>query len=453
MRRNSIKAISLRIAAVLLMAIMTAAGITFPAIPEAHAESYTASAKIKSNDVVIRKSASESSEMVASVKKNTSVTISAEVFTNKSSTSAEKRWYKVTVGKNTGYVRSDLVKNISWNKTTAYTKDALNYRKGPATTFAVIGTVNEGTEIKLLLPAGRSVSSTGWYRAIVNGETAYVSGTYVTTNKAAVNIPVTVDLTGRTSLAKKLLSNPTSGGGTRVVYTFTKKNCKKKFSVKGYKGNIVPQGMTFTGSRYYIVFGMSDGQSMVTYSKHGIRLKAKKFPFNMGHPNAITWDPETKLCYIFRGSQKKIYTWDPATNKFGTSKTPYSSSGLSYDKSTGLIYATSLTGIRVYTADGEFTQLKFFNRCKHSGTHYVQDCGAGEGFIFHAVSGSNKHTTNYLDIYRVADGKYLGTIKVNLGETESAIVNSKGYVELLINHKGTDKEYIWTTPLNVNDLK
>ena len=82
----------------------------------------------------------------------------------------------------------------------------------------------------------------------------------------------------------------------------------------------------------------------------------------------------------------------------------------------------------------------------------MQDCGAHGGFIFHAVSGKNKHKTNYLDIYREADGAYLGSFKVSLGETESVVVASDGTVELLINHKGTHSEYIWRTPINVKDL-
>jgi hypothetical protein len=166
----------------------------------------------------------------------------------------------------------------------------------------------------------------------------------------------------------------------------------------------------------------------------------------------MTWDPVTKLCYIFRGNQKTIYTWDPATGKFGKAKTPYSSSGVAYSKGEKVLYATSRTGIRIYTAEGDFTHLKLFPRCSHKGKHYIQDCGAQDGFVFHAVSGSNKHSTNYLDIYRAADSKYLGTIKITLGETESVLINNDGYIELLVNHKGTHKDYIWRTPLNIKDL-
>ena len=198
---------------------------------------------------------------------------------------------------------------------------------------------------------------------------------------------------------------------------------------------------------------MAAGQSIVTYSDKGKRLDASKFSFCIGHPNGITWDPVTKRCYIFKGYTTRIYTWNPASKKFGKSSTPYSSSGVGYDKTTGRIYASSRTGIRAYSADGSFTHKKLFSRCDHGIFHYTQDCGAGGGFIFHGISGANKRTTNYLDVYRAADNAYLGSIRVKLGEIESAVVGNDGYVRLLINTMGDDTDYIWKTPLNVNELK
>jgi len=72
--------------------------------------------------------------------------------------------------------------------------------------------------------------------------------------------------------------------------------------------------------------------------------------------------------------------------------------------------------------------------------------------MFHGVSGSNYRVTNFLDVYRPEDGAYLGSIKVALGEVESAVVGNDGYVRLLINHSGKT-DAVWQTPLNVNDLQ
>jgi hypothetical protein len=117
-----------------------------------------------------------------------------------------------------------------------------------------------------------------------------------------------------------------------------------------------------------------------------------------------------------------------------------------------MIFATSHSGIRMYTADGRFSHQKLFPRCKPGFFHYIQDCGAGEGFIFHGVSGRSKKTKNQLDIYRAADMAYLGSIQITIGEYESAVVGPGGYLELLINTEGTT-DYVWRTPLKVTELK
>jgi hypothetical protein len=115
------------------------------------------------------------------------------------------------------------------------------------------------------------------------------------------------------------------------------------------------------------------------------------------------------------------------------------------------MYVSSKTHIRIYTADGKFKQIAEFERCKRSGTHYSQDCGAARGFVFHAVSGEDKHAENYLDVYRIRDRKYLGTIRVNIDEIESVIVDNDGFIQILCNNT-TVVDYIWKTPLNVYDL-
>lgn len=445
-----------RLAAVLLTAALFVG--MFPVLggelaPAASAASITASGTVNDNDVNMRSAASTSSKIVTTLKKGTKVTIQNEVFTHKTSNAATKRWYYVTAGTSTGYIRTDLVSNVSFGNTTAMVNDDLNFRKGPATSFGKLGTVSAGTPVTLLLPASLNGSGETWYKAVVNGTDSYVCGDYVSIGAVPQVQAPPADLSGKSDIARALLSTPSIGGKARVVYTFNTGNCKKLFAIKGYKKAKVPQGLAFTGNEYYILYGMAAGQSVVRYSAGGQRLGASKFAFSIGHPNGITYDPVTNLCYIFKGNTKKFYTWSPSTNQFGKAKGPYSSSGIAYDNASNMLYATSRSGVRVYSADGSFTHQKLFPRCSHGIFHYTQDCGAGEGFIFHGISGSNKKKTNYLDIYRASDSAYLGSIKVSLGEIESAVVGNDGYLQLLINTMGKDTDYIWRTPLNVRELK
>ena len=396
----------------------------------------------KTTDVVnVRKAATTSSASLGTVRKGTSLNITSEVFTGKSNTSLSSRWYYVSGGGKKGYVRADLVSKVTYKSVNGFTTDDLNYRAGAGTSMKRIATAASGTNIKVCLPAKASDGSK-WYRVTVGKKTGYMSAEYLSIGGKAGN-----------SYESRLTAAPTRGGKARYVGTLDSSNCRKVFSVKGDGDATVPQGMAYTGSRYYIIYGMGyTSQRIVTYSSNGKRLNSSKFAFNIGKPNAVTWNPATKKCYIFKGSQKTIYTWDPATNKYGKATTPYSSSGIAYDNKTKKLCASSLTGIRIYSADGKFNQLKRFDRCSHGVGHYVQDCGAGNGVVIHALSGSNKFSTNYLDFYRISDGKYLGSFKVYLGELESVIVDNNGYVQLLVNHGGTYTDWIWKTPINVKKI-
>ncbi len=547
---------------VMLLIIAMCMTCALPALggTETYAASTQASGSVNaSGGASLRAHTTTSSRQITLVSDNKGVTILREVFTGYS-TQAAKRWYYVSVSGKKGYIRSDLVDNISYANIPAVTVRAVNFRSGPTTGMAKKGTLSRGKAVTVLSEAKLRGVSQIWYKVLIGKGTYYISAKHLKlgsggsakpavsamsaekargilskvtvtgqrnpsllqvgsrfTVKGIVNAPEPVDsvtagvvnakgkwvishsanvharkfdiysidnhlpfgtlpagkytyrvdvsVGGQTvtkvsapfevsndRLVTGLLSNPTNGGKARYVYTFDSGNCRKLFSITGFSNALVPQAMTFTGSQYYILYGMNPMQGIVTYSANGKKLKTGGFAFNIGHPNGITWDPQTGLCYIFKGGQTTIYTWNPKTNKYGRSKTPYSSSGLAYDKTTKVIYASSETGIRIYSADGKFKHLKKFNRCSHSGKTHVQDCGAQDGFIFHGISGANKHKTNYLDIYRASDYKYLGSIRIALGEIESAVIGNDGYLQLLINTpQRTD--YVWKTPLNINDLK
>ena len=433
--------------AAIVIATLALIFIVLPLLPHT-AQSYTAdaaspSAKGKTVEAVnVRAGASSSSAYLGTLKKGAKVTITTEVFTSKSSRSASKRWYYVSGSGKKGYVRADYIKITSYSTVPGFTTDALNYRKGAGTSMERVGTVGSGGNVKVYLTAKASDGST-WYKVKANGSKGYMIADYLR-----------VGVTSISGYASNMRANPTNGGKARYMGTLDITNCKKLFSVTGSGGAYVPQGLAFTGSKYYVVFGMDHTpQRIATYSKSGKKLSTSKFGYDIGHMNGMTWNPQTKLCYIFKGMQTTIYTWNPATNKYGKAKTPYSSSGVAYDSSTKQIYTSSLSGMRIYTSDGTFTHQKFFNKCSHVGKTYVQDCGAGSGIMVHAQSSGNKFGVNYLDFYRVLDGKYLGSFKVNLGELESVVVDKKGNVQLLVNHGGTITDWVWKTPINVNKLK
>jgi hypothetical protein len=67
------------------------------------------------------------------------------------------------------------------------------------------------------------------------------------------------------------------------------------------------------------------------------------------------------------------------------------------------------------------------------------------------LSGSSKHGINYIDLYDMRKGTYLGSFSCDLSEVESAIVDKDGFLEILANNtSGTD--YIWKTQINMDTL-
>ena len=446
--------------------------------------SYASIPAVTTDTVNYRSGAGAKMPKKGSVGKGKSITVQLAA----SNSASKDKWYRVRIGSSSFYMSASYIefKSSSSSKSSSKSSSAPAFSSGEDISlsgiakpvalqigkgFTVQGRVEAPVNISKVV-VGITNSSGKWmsqhtakvnaksfdiasaqsslkFGSLTTGEYHYRVNVYVN-GKCYSKIDSTFKVL-KNELAVKILCSPATGGPARNVYTFSSSNCKRLFAVTGYGKAKVPQGMAFDGKKYYFVYGMSSRQAIVTYSAAGKRLTAQKFPYRMGHPNGITWDPVTGVCYIFKGNQKRIHSWNPSNGRFAKLKTPYSSSGIAYDNKTGLLYSTSRSGIRVYTANGSFNQKKLIPRCSHGIYHYIQDCGAGEGIIFHGVSGANKHSTNFLDIYRASDSKYLASIKVTLGELESVVVGNDGYVQLLINNKSTT-DYVWRTPLNVKDL-
>lgn len=146
-----------------------------------NAVTLTATAKIDSKDgAILRKSASTSSASVKVLANNSNITIKKEVFTTKKSTAKTKKWYYVTAGKKTGYVRSDLVDNVKYSYTVkAKTTAALNYRKGAGDKMPLVDTFKKKATVYKVLPAKAKGSSVVWYKLKVGQKYYYASGKYI----------------------------------------------------------------------------------------------------------------------------------------------------------------------------------------------------------------------------------------------------------------------------------
>ena len=143
-----------------------------------------ASGQINSSDgVILRKSASTSSKKLAALTDNTAVKIHKEVFVKKTSTSAKNKWYYVTANGKKGYVRSDLVDNISYGSVGGKIKSKVNYRKGAGTKMKNAGKLKKGSTVNVVLKANPVRSTKGssytWYKVEKGGKYYYICSSKV----------------------------------------------------------------------------------------------------------------------------------------------------------------------------------------------------------------------------------------------------------------------------------
>ena len=139
----------------------------------------TASGQINSSSgAVLRKSASTDSKKLTVLTDDTSVVIHKEVFKKKSSTAAKNRWYYVTANGKKGYVRADLVDNISYGTVQGQVKSKVNYRKGAGTKMKNLGSFKKGTKVTVVLKANPVYSTRGsnytWYKVKSGNKYYYV---------------------------------------------------------------------------------------------------------------------------------------------------------------------------------------------------------------------------------------------------------------------------------------
>lgn len=162
---------------------------------------------VSADSIRVRKTASTTGTVMATLTKGASVTVS-ETATGDDS----QKWYKVTVpaaltggAEVTGYIRSDLLSvtettvtqtagtttgtNISSTKKGTIKGNSVRIRASASTTAAVSGALNAGTEVTVLETASGDGKS--WYKVqfTYNGTTmtGYVSADYVTVTETAAS--------------------------------------------------------------------------------------------------------------------------------------------------------------------------------------------------------------------------------------------------------------------------
>ena len=242
------------------------------------------------------------------------------------------------------------------------------------------------------------------------------------------------------------------GAGAHIIYSLGEGDCEAVKYITGAGSVDIPQSFAYTGDQYIVAYGMHDAQRIITFDKDGDGKSVSVPSVALGHPNGFCYDSVNKTCYCVKGWSGRAVTYKPETGEYGVVTFPAGASGIGYDRKEDLIYTCSRTLMAAYRVgdDGITTE----HRCgvvKHSGHTYTQDCGGHAGIMMRVLSSSNRHGTNYIDLYDMLHGQYLGTISCNLSEVESATVDDDGYMLLLSNYTSST-DIIWKTPINIEDI-
>lgn len=251
-----------------------------------------------------------------------------------------------------------------------------------------------------------------------------------------------------------IATDPVGAGGAsaHIIYSIGPDNCEVIKTITGADGAVVPQAFGYTGEKYIVAYGMSGKQRIVSFDKEGDGKSVSVPAIALGHPNGFCYADSNKTCYCVKGWSGRAVTYKPETGEYGVVTFPYGASGIGYDREEDLIYTCSRTAMVAYSIGEDGYEIQ--HRCgvvRHSGHTYTQDCGGHAGIMMRCLSGSSKHGTNYIDLYDMKHGEYLGTIACDLSEVESAVADEDGYMLVLAN-TSDGQDYIWKTPINIGDI-
>lgn len=252
---------------------------------------------------------------------------------------------------------------------------------------------------------------------------------------------------------KVIAADPVSAGGAapNIIYHLDSDNCDVVKRVTGAGGATVPQGLAYTGDKYIISYGMGSPNRIVSFDVEGDGKSVSVPSVSMGHPNGFTYADVNGRCYCVKGWSSKAYTYEPTSDTYGSVNLSYGCSGIGYDRKEKLLYTCSRTAMVAYDISDGYSVRYRCGVVNRSGSMYTQDCGGHAGIMFRCLSGSSKHGTNYIDLYDMKNGRYLGTFSCDLSEVESCIVDKDGFLEILANNT-SNEDYIWKTDLNINTL-
>ncbi|MBM6623458.1 SH3 domain-containing protein [Micrococcaceae bacterium RIT802] len=209
------------------------------------------------SDLNLRASSSSSSKLVKLVRKGTPMTSVPGAYAN--------GYVRVTAGGTNGWALHGAISptRVAANTQTIdvkpvaaglyyYATANVNYRQGPSTGYAVLGTVPKGGQVKV------TGTSSGWMRVTYGSKTGFISSTYLSRTRPAAP-PVKAPAKTPAKPAPKPAVKPSTPAKSVAKQVKSNVNLRKGASTKHAVVLVLPKGATVVQS------SATAGWSKVTY--------------------------------------------------------------------------------------------------------------------------------------------------------------------------------------------
>lgn len=193
----------------------------------------------------LRSAPSATSSIVATINQGTNVNITGTTNTG---------WYTIKLSNGqTGYVSAAYISDVPVQvptRTGSVNTSVLNVRTSPSTTSKILTTINRGSTVSIT-----GTPSSGWYSVkLPNGQSGYVSSTYISETNANATTP-TPPVTTKVGVVNTAILNARSDPSTRArILTTLRKgaNVTIKSTANGWYNVTLPDGRNAYVSTSYV---------------------------------------------------------------------------------------------------------------------------------------------------------------------------------------------------------
>ena len=265
-------------------------------------------------------------------------------------------------------------------------------------------------------------------------------------NKVLSKINVSVTAAATDSKLSNL-ENAKSYENIKVLKTITYDKLKDELEIEADSDFRIAQGFAVTNYHYVAAVIRCLGYKMTEYGKrcdgeetkiYFYNRKSKKlvnsFIENFGHANGLTSNTRTKMIYTTTPNYSFSYKNTVSLKSIKPVPMSWNSKAIAYDSVTNQYYLRYDKKVMIYDSNYKF--IKSFNMIRFTN----QDCAAYKGLFLcanypGAKGAINRNLDGNIDIYRVSDAAYVGTINVN---TMNARCNSTSQKYCGIELEGLD---------------